>query len=386
MVPRIFVLATTHKGTIDPTVLGHAFRVLCDRHPILRAHIIRDDVGYLLQVPGKECPDLAVRDGGHAQADREMRAPLDPAEGVARLTLIRGDSDPVVVFRATHAIADGRSALAWLDQLWRDYTALATGSTTVPLPSSFVPPAPQTLTAARQATTGIESSPDPAQPPHTGEASDRHSDLRRHVRLTEPQTTYVAAQARAHGLSVHALCCAGVLLAQRALAVPATAALPMVCWSAVDLRDRVERAVTATETTNFLGLHRADLTLDGDVTLFEIARQIKAQLTAALTDGQLAVNPLEGPPLDIDSPFEEHLAQACTTNLRVIPELAQPPHLTISDLEITSFAPTRFPYYRFYTYAGRLTIDFAYPATVFTENDVDTLTTAVISHLTRSAG
>jgi hypothetical protein len=176
---------------------------------------------------------------------------------------------------------------------------------------------------------------------------------------------------------VHALVCGAVVVAHRNFGSTATTPMPLGCLSPIDLRSRVTPRVGDTETTNFVGLHLAEV----DVPLYGkpavVGRAVKDQLAAALTRRVLpAVDLPRFFAARVGVPFEPRLSIVLVSNIGVLPSMAQPTDLRITDWQrilTTPSASGMIPGYGVYTYDDRLTIWSFYSSVFYTEYEATQL-------------
>lgn len=375
--------SVVYEGHVDEDVMSRAFALLCVRYPVLRGRIRPDERGNLLYVSPGHHPDFIVLDGDESTLQREIERPLDPARAVVQLMLIRGEARGFLAVRANHAVIDGHSWWAMLDDLWRLYTNIVNGADVSVDPGVSLPSPPSALleerwggfAPVRRRLDGIQSdtSPDKTDQPNPREVCER---VARRFRLTEEETAQLVAAARTHKTSVHAILCGVFLVAQRALGAPPEPT-SMMCQSIIDLRNLVTPPVGATEATNFIGWHRAEVTVPANGNPIVVGRQVKRQLDTAIARRELLTLRQMRAPFRFETPLEQHLAIVAVTNGGVMPRFSQPDGLTITDywMPISKTGPRRRtnPTYIVYTYAGRLDITCTGSSEVFTTEKVEQL-------------
>lgn len=134
-------IGSTVRGRVDETTLLLALDEVVAAHPLLRSRVVVDDAGAQhFVVDDLWRPPFEVFAGAETEYFRLVNTPVDWSDGLLRAYLLRDGDRAQLVLAIHHGIADGRSAFALLDQLWRHYTALATGS---PMPSATASPAPR---------------------------------------------------------------------------------------------------------------------------------------------------------------------------------------------------------------------------------------------------
>lgn len=364
-----------YLGSIDEDALARAFELLCRCNPVLRARIRQDDKGYLLYVLSDCEPEFIVYKCDGSPLSREPASPWDPARGVARLTLTHGEERGSVALHVDHAIVDARSLGSMLSELWRLYTDVVNGSEISIRSDVSLPAAPSHILKRRWIGSWTEGPTERGLVTPSPRGNVRkvfHQD----IRLSVNDTARLIAGARANNTTMHGLICGAVLVSLRALG-KSLGPEPMVCWSVVDLRDRVTPPVGARETTNFLGRHRAEVTVPIDGNPLCVGRDVKAQLDSAIERRELP--PIDPSQQDVssrtESALEEHLAHVVVSNAGIMPLLNTPDGLTITDVVAPAPENTTatFPGYVAYTYEGQLKILCIYPSDLFDDKNVDQL-------------
>lgn len=369
--------AVEFRGTVHPAALSRAFELLYTHHPVLRGRIRRDDKGYLLYVPPNHHPELAILHGNERTLQREAQSPWDITRAVAKLTLIRSETEGFIALRADHAIVDARSLGALFGELWRLYTDIVNGSDTSVDRGVSLPSSPTDL--IRQRWGRIKAEPSTTR---TGTPRRVCEALRRRIVLTEYDTTRLLAAARAQRTSVHALVCGAILVALRAHETQ-TEPAPMACRSVVDLRNRVRPPVGSTETTNFLGFHIAEVSVSENADPIIIGREVKKQLDNVIARREL-LDMLDIRSSQLSTSLQQHLANVSITNAGVIPRLAQPADLAITDFLVLpphKKKSAMFPTYAAYTYDKQLSILCGYPSDFFTDEEVEEIVSRTTAQL-----
>lgn len=365
-----------YQGKVDEEALSRAFHLLCVHHPVLGGRIRVDGQGYLLYVPPGHFPELKVCNGDKGLMLREIRRPWDPAHAVAALTLIRDDGGGFVVMRVNHAVFDGTSWGAMFGELWRLYTDVVKGIN-IPVEPEPLPKSSYELLKQRWSEALSKRSPSISGPPN-----GVCSVLDRVISLSEEDTRRLIVAARNERLSVHTLVSGSLLASLRARAA-LREPVRMVCWSPVNLRNRVTPRVGATETTHFLGIHKAQMAVPADADAVVVGREIKTQLDSAIARRELSVDPLEMFS-NVETSLEQHYAKAVVTNVGVLPALSHPPGLVITDMRSWSqTTSTPFPGYSISTYEGKLRIICLYPSSRFDDGEVDQLVKDTAGQLRR---
>lgn len=355
-------------GNVDNAVLNQAYQELYSRHPVLRARIRSVEQGHLLHVPAQHAPEFVVFDGDESIMRHEVDVLVNPECAVTRLVSIRCGRTHYVAIRFNHAIGDGRCMTALFDELWRLYTDIATGSDVSTNSETSLPVPPTSLLQQRWGRIHLRRSSTSHAAPGDGDMVEL---IQRRVRLTKKETVRLRAAASSHGTSIHGLLCGAILVSQRALAAVPGQAL-MMCHTVVDLRERVDPPVRATETTNFVQPHTAIVFVPASGNPIEVGIEIKTQLDSAIASRELSSATSR-----VETPLEQRLASVAVTNIGALPMFTLPAGLRVTDFVMTR--PRRLPRrlklrrpnYLIYTFEGRLNIYFLCSRDVFSSSDAD---------------
>lgn len=118
--------AVEYRGDIDEESLNSALHWLCVRHPVLRGRIQTDDRGPLVRVHEGDYPQLqVVADDGSDLLSHALKGD-SPSDLVARVILVRGESEGHVLFTVNHSVC-ARNVLSRMSDLWRLYTDIVNG-------------------------------------------------------------------------------------------------------------------------------------------------------------------------------------------------------------------------------------------------------------------
>ncbi|MTD59662.1 phthiocerol/phthiodiolone dimycocerosyl transferase family protein, partial [Amycolatopsis pithecellobii] len=278
--------------------------------------------------------------------------------------------------RANHATLDGRHLTAVFTELWEIYTQLVNGVPVTAEPGTL-PESNHALMRDRfNGMIGIS----PAKPDDFGELPD-YTIFQHVIELDQRQSSIVLRAARGRGLTVHALLCSIVIETQLSTLVDTSESVTCTCWSPVDLRNRVTPPVGATETTNFLAMHRTDITYTSSTPWYEIGLKLQKDLKAALNDKRLG---LSGGTLTVDSAIDRapangrsldpHLGAVSVSNYGTLPTLPTP-----GDMRITKFHSiadrlgTPYPNFSAFTMDGSLSVISRYRSDHYTQDEVKLL-------------
>lgn len=366
-----------YQGRVDDRILADAFARLYARHPVLRARIVADSDGHRLFVPDDGSPDIVIAEGGEKQLRSLVTAPWDASAAVATLIHVRKEqSGGFVALRMDHAVTDGGIKMFLFRELWRRYTELVNGED-VPLVHGHSLPEPPRETIRRR-WPGVSAERPARRDTARGTACRA---IERIIQLDAGDTARLVTAARTRQTSVHALVCGAVLITQYAYG-GTILQTPMLCLSPVDLRNRVTPPVHPMETTRFLGIHAAEVTVSTRSDPFAVGQVVKQKLDAAIKSRSLLTDPIQRPLPWVDSALARHVAHASVSNYGVIPTFEGPAELDITDFRTVSDAHTGpFPTYAVYTYQGRLNLRMVLPAEHYTDDDIDAIAASIVARL-----
>ncbi|AEW99832.1 phthiocerol/phthiodiolone dimycocerosyl transferase family protein [Streptantibioticus cattleyicolor] len=379
--------AAEYRGTVDEAALRHAFELVCVRHPVLRARVRAGERGHLLYVPPGHWPEVTVLDGDGTTLLRAVHAPWDPARAVSRLILVKGENHGFVALRVDHSVMDGHSFRAMFEQLWNLYgDLLGAADVSVPVGRSLPCP-PSELLGERWH--GASCAPPPESPDAApGTSTDGPvRPVQGYIRLSGAQTERLLSVVRRRKTSVHAAVCGAVLATHRAHgAPPEGGGEPMYCLSPVNLRDRVTPPVGVTQTTMFVAVHAARVTVPFDADPLAVAHSVKEQLDTAVARRELLLSLDAGRLLKATGPasLDARLRIAQVSNNGVLHSALRDPRRVevvrfLMPADVTSSV---FPIYSVYTYRGHLSIRYLYPSTLFSRAQADRLSASVTTRLT----
>lgn len=371
------ILVADCKGRLNRAVLAQAYELLCQHYSVLRGRVRRDDERYLLHVRPDHKPELVEYDDGKVYPHlREAYLSWNPFDAVAGLMLIRGRDCDRVVFQADHAITDGRTRTAWFNELWHHYSALVNGSDVVVEVDKGLPASPYALFVERlgieRTSALLQQAGAPPKKRTDGVSRDGAKAVQGQIWLTAEDTARLVASARLHQISVGGLVFGAILVAQRTVARTPPEPTPMECWTVVDLRSHVHPAVGATETTDFLGLHRATVIVPNNASAVAVGREIKEQLDSAIARYELSSSAIGDFPR-VDTSLDQRFARAFVSNLGITPPYPQPPGLTIARIWAYFYQASPFPSYGVSTYKGRLNINTVHAANSYTSDELEQL-------------
>ena len=373
-----------YEGVIDELALSSAYSALCACHPVLAGQIRRSQSHYEIAVPAANSNQIITLEGDEDTLRRQLLSIRESSNcyDCSKLIHIRGDHWGLLSLVIHHAIADYKALGTYFNKLWQLYTDIYKhGKTeiecTSSLPRSFLE-----LWTERYQDGSLSPTRTPLRQPGIPEKNGIY--LQRTVRLSQTETSHVLASSRTYNVSVHGIVCGAILIALRELHDGDDPA-KMECHSVVDLRNRVNPPVGATETTNFDGLHVAELEVSPQDSIIALAEDLNRQLMTALDSPNSILTVAERGRF-IETPIEDHLSPILVSNGGVVPELETPPGVRILD-RLKGFlggapAPFSTPTYAVLTHLDRLKIIGWYPSGYFTEEDLSMITDRII-HLLR---
>ena len=363
-------LAAYVKGPINVDALSDAFDTLLEAHPVLTARLERGPDGRHQLVADDLLHsgiDVVELDGPEAEGPPPH---FDQSESLVhlRLTIRDGQAQPTLYVH--HALADGHHMYSLIEELLSYYTDLVcTGSTG----SVTVQPAPESIEAVlaergihKQQRSGIErfipamfaydlppsrradTSVKPASPVRVPMVS---------CRLSEPQTHDIVALCRAHGLGLHAVLSAVVLLAEWQLRGRLNIPVPFIYT--VDLRYLLSPPVSATGCTNPVGLGTYLAEIDDKTTLVDLARDIAETFRADVSDGVIQQSRLHFSPQYVgNAPGLPDVVLLSDNGL--VPPVRTPPgaEVTATHGELYFAVSAGIDIYFTQIFAGRLNVEY----------------------------
>ncbi|MFD4196995.1 phthiocerol/phthiodiolone dimycocerosyl transferase family protein [Amycolatopsis thermoflava] len=377
--------AVNYVGRVDRPALQQAFTQLCERHPVLRARVNVDQDRCTLHVTPESQPETVILEGDEQTLLREISEPCDPRKEMTKLLLIENGADGgSVALRTNHATLDGRHFTAVFTELWQLYTDLVNGNSLRSEPGHL----PVSTYALMQDRFEDMVEIPVAQPEELGQRPD-YEIFQHVIELNQQQSSVVLQAARSRELTVHALLCSVVIEAQVSAMAVDSEAIPMCCWSPVDLRNRVTPPIKAIDTTNFFAIHQARINYSPSMRWHEIGAAIqndlKVQLAAkrlSLTDGTLTLGPGRSTDTEDHGGMEPRLTSVGVSNYGVLPPIPTPDSLRIVKFHsIADRIGTPFPTCSAFTFDNSLSIINRYRSDYFTTSEVRTLVNATTARL-----
>jgi hypothetical protein len=371
---RVVIMAAEYTGDLDAAALETAFRLLCERHPVLRGRIEGVPPEVFLTVPGDHQPELLVLEDVPGVLSKIAELPWDATKGVADLVRVQGEGHGFVALRTDHSITDANAWLGLFRELLRLFTTVADGREPDRADDVGLPKPPAELFHQRLGLIPYDRRLfHSAAPPVSTEPAGLISG---YLTLTEDETAWLRRSARRYRTTVHGLVAGAILLAQRVLA-GGDDAVPMYCVSPVDFRPRVDPPVGELETTNFMMSYVAEVDVWPRMSPVLVAQAVKAQLDSLLAKGD-GVRATER----MTDQLGRNLSFALISNMGVIDEFPAPDGLSFHDIHIlNTVGDTYFPGYYVSTYRGRLTVLYVLTNRFFGPEDAEQLTTELKEQL-----
>lgn len=391
-------LGTTVHGVLDPAILRTVLDELAAAHPLLRSRVVTDDgVGHFTR-DDEFRPRLDLVEGGEAEYLALVNGPRDWSDGLFRAYLLRAGLRQQIVLVVHHGISDGRSGFALLGQMWRRYTAHATGIA-VPEANSdqALPDAMDTRLAevvsveaaeawldeirVGAATMGPEDAPRTL--PRDGSGTDPFGRFAmQRIELSAEETAGLVTVARAHGLSVTSVLAGAALTAFRTR-FPESGPLPMFCGYAADVRAEFDPPVPAETVVNFASGAGVLVHATGETTQLELAHAIETGLRAGLDRREPAHFPLAAQLVN-DELTAALLSAPPTIAISNIGRLQ--PHSIPDDIafvrdDVYAMGPAMPPKLTTFTIAGRLTLQLEYDTALYRRTHMEKLRLTLVELL-----
>ncbi|MBF6172950.1 phthiocerol/phthiodiolone dimycocerosyl transferase family protein [Nocardia blacklockiae] len=284
-------IGSTVEGELDADVLRAVLAELAARHPLLGSvHVDDGGVPVLRRTPDPR-PPLEVAAGGEIEYVRLVNEPQDWSGALFRGVLLRDGEQSRVVLVIHHGIADGRSAFAILDEMWRRYTARVHGA---PIPVEAPAELPQavderlaaTITAAEveellDRMRSMLTEPPARLPKSASVGAVRGFLAAERVELGQRETAAFVAAARAAEISVNSLLSGCAVRAVRGR-LDAPGVLSMVCGYAADLRAALDPRLSDDTVLNCASGWGTLLAVAPDADPVALGRIVDADVRAAL--------------------------------------------------------------------------------------------------------
>lgn len=294
-------LVAKYEGDLDDNRLADAFALMGRMYPVLRGVVRGESTDPILAVESDSKVKFSSAAGDWASFKAAMQSNWNPRANVACLVHRRDGRSGHVGLRIDHSVADADALVTFWRSFWSVY---AGGRSSISSHDVWLPSAPYELLESRW--NGIPPARDrlgdlwstfdsysisnqEVSGRNVGSSARGPERERRHIVLTEPETSRFVKRAREHGTSVHGILCGAILVAQRAV-IDADGPVPMLCQSVVNLRSRVTPRVGSAETTNFDGTVSSVVELGMSADSVAVGRQVKKQLERSISQRRYRLN------------------------------------------------------------------------------------------------
>jgi NRPS condensation-like uncharacterized protein len=371
------------RGGLDEGALGQAFRTLGECYPLLRGRFVEERGRTLVRAGGAGTAPLRLSRAGDVAREIDQEAGWFDGP-LARLALVRGEGQDVVVMTLPRAVVDGMSNLAVHRRLWSLYTDLCEDRQVDATPVRPV------LAAAIDDEVGRRYSraeldeylarqreedarlpwaalPSPAATAQ-GPGPDRTFGFVR-AGAGPAQAAALSELARAHAITLNALLCGLFTVGVRAVLEPAGGPLPIFFAMAVDMRRRMSppipddvllSAASACPTR----FDAVEVTSDP----VELGRRIQQSLrdndSASVSDRELATIP---------QMLERASPTLAVTNLGRIPPPRLPGHLQATRLHILAMARYPMLMTMITGFDGHLNLDIPFSRSWFEDHQIQAI-------------
>nr|WP_246402358.1 hypothetical protein [Jiangella mangrovi] len=371
-----------YRGVLDESAYAQAFDVVCRHYAATRAAISRDRRGYVLIGERGQPEFVSV---GRDQFESALWGSWDNSVALARLVVGSDADGGITALRMSHAVVDGRALNTIMYEVWSTYVDLVAGRKPVQAAPVPLPTPPFDLLSQRLQIANRAPSPQVSTAAIHVDSCEIVQPL---LRLTAAETSGLVDTAKSVGLSVHSILCGSVLTAQRDFAEDLNGSARMFCWAAVDLRDRVSPPVSATETSMFVTMHRADVEVDRADDMMRVAKLVADQVDEALADPRKLSADMSGMlELDTESRLGQQLANTGVSNYGRLAVIPNAEGLQIANFRtMVNVYPPVSPGYSVYTYGGRLNLQCRFRSDTFSSSQIDRLTTDIVTRLRTIAG
>ncbi|WP_158607846.1 phthiocerol/phthiodiolone dimycocerosyl transferase family protein [Nocardia panacis] len=393
-------IGTTVRGALDPDILRQVLADLAAGHPLLRSRVVEVNGAPHFRIDDDYRVPFAVRDGGPEEYRRLTNSRPDWDAGLFQAQVLRRDGVDQVVLSIHHGIADGRSAFALLEQMWRRYTAYVAG---IPLPRTFSDQLPGAvdirlaevttraeielfLAGVRAGAAAMAPSDAPRRLPTGGVSNDPCGRLGlRRIELSPERTTELMNTARQHGISVNSLLTGVALAAVRDRLTPGAGKLPLMCGHAVDLRYELWPRVAAETVVNCASGTGTLVAVDRDDDPIALGREVAEGMRVA-KDTRFPALFLRASQEPLDA-FTAAILGAPPTfalsNMGLVQAHSLPDELRFVRDDIYAVAPGMPPKLSVFTVGERLTIQMEYDSAEYGHPWMADLGAALVARLDR---
>lgn len=363
-------LAAHIEGDLDLDALGEAFDLLLQSHPVLNGHlekapdgrweIVLDDLIH----PGIEVIEL---EGPDAKAPAPL---LDQTAALVGLRVIVRDGQAQPTFYIHHSVADGHHQFSLIEELFLYYTDLVTTGSARPVTVHSVPDALEKVLADRgvekRERSGLERFL-PALfvyelPPSRRTASATNPVLPQLVpmfscTLDTQESERIIEFCRANKIGLNSLMAAVILTAE--WQVRDTPNIPVPYVYPVDLRYVLSPPVSATGSTNPVGIATYLAKIRPDTDIADLARDINDTFKKDIADGVIQQSFLHFSPQYVgNAPGLPDVVMF--TDNGIVPALPTPPgmEVTSSHGEIYFAVGAGIEIYTGKIFAGHLEVEY----------------------------
>jgi hypothetical protein len=359
---QTYVAATVFvDGAVDEDAMSAAFDALVAAHPVLAGHLeLGPDGLHSFVVDDFPHPGIWVGDG---------RKRLNQTAALANLRLNATDSGAEVTLYVHHSLADGQHQFELHRELFEYYRDVVITGRTADVSPAPAPESLENLLADRGITkqdrSGLErlmavvfayDLPPSVRATAGGDPRSPAAVPVARCRLTESETEALAEFCRDHRLSLHSVVSSAILLAEWQFRN--TPDIPIPYLYPVDLRNLLTPPVSATASTNPLGVAAYLATITSDTEFADIARDIVDTFRADLADGLVQQSLLHFDLEYAGSPpgMPDHVM---ATDGGALPGLPTPPGMTATGMQSEFFTASLagIDLYTFATVFGRLQIE-----------------------------
>lgn len=366
------ILAVKYKGSVDGADLKKSYALLCRKHPILMARIVKQHSGHLFEVPEHFLSKVVTYSGNLQTLIDESNTKWSPTESLATLIHVQGTGDGYVALRADHSIVDASSLSALLNELLSLYSLIVAGEDSGtnqqlgPMPS-----APSELLKSRWKRAGLTLPP--AHPSETTGRNELKEVIENRLTFSQQETAHVVGQAHICGTTVNALVSGAIVIALKEL-FPSSSQQEIGCRTVIDLRRHVDPRVGPTETTNFIGWHTDRVLIGPGDGPIDVGKRIREGILDGILRGAITLSGSAAMPNLPSWDREMRLAMTSITNAGVMECQTRGDGLEVVDtfaLRPRKIAVDCFSKFAIHTVLGSLKIIAFFPQDYFTQSDVD---------------
>jgi hypothetical protein len=365
-----FTRFTAHlRGDIDVAAMSEAFDALLEAHPVFANHLEQGpDGNHQIVASDLLHSGISVVDAKHGVRTEDAHMKLDQRASLFNLQVTLGEGETHVTAYVHHSLADAHHIAGLLDELLSRYTdVVSTGDPGPVIPEAAPVPAEVVLQQRgikQHGVSGFERfapllfAYDLPTNPELTYAEDFWSPQPIPVtrcRLTKQETADLLEFSRDHGISLNAAIAAAILLAEWQLRD--TPHVPIPYCYAVDLRFLLTPPLTATESTNAVGLASYVAEIGPDTDIIDLANDIVETFRADLSDGLIHQSVLNTRIFDGTPPGLPPIV--FTTNVSTLPVVRTPAGVELEALYSQLYCAMHVPigFYACISAADRLTIE-----------------------------